>query len=75
MFIKQVYCEHAAGNKGFRMNTDGITKAQKKLGGLAINEMVVSVNELYDGTAKIAIADIEFEKLRKTAHALKCRRY
>lgn len=35
--------------------------------------MVVSVNELSDGTAKSAIADIsrEFEKLRKTAHAPK----
>ena len=68
-----VLCEHAAGNKGFRMNTDGTTKKQKKLGGIAINDMVVSVNELPDGTAMSAIDDIsrELEKLRNTAHALK----
>ena len=67
-----VFCEHAAGNNGFQMNTEEL-QAQKKLGGLVINDMVVSVNELSDGTAKSAIADIsrEFEKLRKTAHALK----
>ena len=65
-------CEHASGNKGFLVNTDGTTKAQKKLGGVAINNMVISVNELPDGTAESAIADIsrELEKLRKTAHAL-----
>ena len=67
-----VLCEHATGNKGFRLNTDGTTKAQKTLGGLAINDMVVSVNELPDGTAKSAITDVsrELEKLRETAHAL-----
>ena len=26
-------CKHASENKGFRMNTDGTTKAQKKLVG------------------------------------------
>ena len=48
-------------------------KKQKKLGGIAINDMVVSVNELPDGTAMSAIDDIsrELEKLRNTAHALK----
>ena len=35
--------------------------------------MVLSVNELSDGTADTAIADIsrELEKLRRTAHALR----
>ena len=67
-----VLCEHATESKRFRMNTDGTTKAQKKLGGLAINDVVVSVNELPDGTAKSAITDIsrELEKLCETAHAL-----
>ena len=66
-------CKHASENKGFRMNTDGTTKAQKKIGGVVINDMVVSVNELPDGTAQSVISDIsrELEKLRKTAHALK----
>ena len=67
-----VLCEHASGNKGFWMNTDGTTKAQKKLGAVGINGMVVSVNELPDGTAKSVISDVsrELEKLRETAHAL-----
>ena len=65
-----VLCE--AANKGFLMNTDGTTKSQKKLGGVAINNMVLSVNELPDGTAESVIADVsrELEKLRKTAYAL-----
>lgn len=50
-----VLCEHAAEHKGFRMNTDGTTKNQKKLQGLAINEL--SVNEVPDGTANSAIAE------------------
>ena len=33
------------------MNTDGTTKLQRKLGGTAINGMVLSVNELPDGAA------------------------
>ena len=37
-----------------------------------VNDMVLSVNEIADGTAVTAVADIsnELEKLRKTAHAL-----
>ena len=52
-----VLCQHAA-NTRFQMNTDGTTKSQRKLGGVAINNMVVSVNELLDGTAKSAITDV-----------------
>ena len=50
----------------------GLRKAKKKIGGVAINNMVVSLNELPDGTADSAIADVsrELQKLRKTAHAL-----
>ena len=38
-----------------------------------MNDMVVSVNELPDGRAKSAIADVsrELAALRKTAHGLK----
>ena len=40
---------------------------------MAINDIVVSVNEVPDGTAQSAIASIsrELKHLRKTAHGLK----
>lgn len=55
------------------LNTDGTTKNQRKLGGVVANNMVLSVNELQDGSATIAIDDIsrEFEKLRHAANVLK----
>ena len=67
-----VLCEATVRNEGFRMNTDGTTKAQRKLGALAINDVVVSINEVPDGTARSAVADVsrELEKLRRTVHAL-----
>ena len=60
------------GTEGFAMNTDGTTKGQRKLGGLALNNMTISVNELSDGSADQVIADIskEFATLRNIAHAL-----
>ena len=59
--------------KGFAMNTDGTTKGQRKIAGLAINNTTISINELSDGSADRAIADItnELEQLRNIAHALK----
>ena len=47
------------------LNTDGTTKNQKKLGAAVVNDMVLSINELCDGSAASAISDIskEFEKL------------
>lgn len=67
-----VLCEQAAGGEDFHLNTDGTTKSQKKLGGVVVNDMVISVNHLADGTAKSAVSDVsrELEKLRKTASAL-----
>ena len=67
-----VLCEASVRNEGFQMNTDRTTKAQRKLGALAINDVVVSINEVPDGTARSAVADVsrELEKLRRTAHAL-----
>ena len=58
--------------RGVSLNTDGTTKHQKKLGGVVANDMVLSVNELPDGTAMRAVEDIsrEFEKLRKVAETL-----
>ena len=54
------------------LNTDGTTLQQKKLGGLAINGVVISVNELPDGTADTVIEDVskELTKLREMAHSL-----
>ena len=51
------------------LNTDGTTKNQKKLGGIVINDIVVSVNELVDGSALTAVNDVskELKTLRETA--------
>jgi hypothetical protein len=67
-----VLCQDASENKLFKLNTDGTTKAQKKLGAIAVNDVVVSVNELCDGTAESAVDDIsrELENLRKVAKSL-----
>ena len=56
----------------FDLNTDGTTKNQKKLGGVVINDVIISVNEVSDGTAAAAVDDIsrELEELRETAKAL-----
>lgn len=53
-----VLCKQAAEGVGFHLNTDGTTKAQKKLGGVVVNNMVVAVNHLADGTAKSAVSDV-----------------
>ena len=54
------------------VNSDGTTKSQKKLEGVAVNGMVVSVNEVPDDSADSIIDDIskELQKLREVAHAL-----
>ena len=64
--------DYAVKKSGLHLNTDGTTKHQKKLGGVVVNGMVLSVNELADGKATSAIDDIskEFEKSRTTARAL-----
>ena len=60
-------------NKPLHLSMDGTTLNQKKLGGTAINDMVLSVNTLPDGSAETAIDNVakELEKLRKMATALK----
>ena len=57
---------------GVNLNSDGTTKSQRKLQGTAISDMVMSVNEVPNGSADTLIADLsqELEKLRETAHAL-----
>ena len=53
------------------LNSDG-TKSQRKLEGVAINGMVLSVNEVSDGSADCMVEDIsrELQMLRDVAHAL-----
>lgn len=53
----------------FHLNTDGTTKNLKKLGGVIINDVVVSVNEVPDGTSAAAVDDIskELKELCETA--------
>ncbi len=54
------------------LNTDGTTKFQKKIGGVAVNGMVLSLNEVPDGSADSVIEDIsrELDKLRDIARVL-----
>uniref|UniRef100_A0A1X7V4P2 Uncharacterized protein n=1 Tax=Amphimedon queenslandica TaxID=400682 RepID=A0A1X7V4P2_AMPQE len=68
-----IVCEHTAGGVPFGLNTDGTTKNLKKVGEVGINDMVISVDKLQDGTATTAIADVtrELEKLCRIANDLK----
>ena len=43
------------------LNTDGTTLGQKKLGSIAINKMVISVNQQSDGTAESIVNDVSKE--------------
>lgn len=54
------------------LNTDGTTLGQKKLGGIALNKVVISVSQQSDGTADSIISDVsrQLQKLRETASAL-----
>ena len=54
------------------ITTDGTTKQQRKVNSAAINGIVLSVNEVPDGTAETIINDIdlELEKLRNAAKEL-----
>ena len=45
-------------DKPLHLNMDGTTLNQKKLGGVAFNNMVLSCNVLPDGAAETAIEDV-----------------
>ena len=64
-----------AETKSFSLNSDGTTKFQKKLEGMAVNGMVLCLSEVPDGSAQSMIdqVSLEFEKLRDIAHALNLR--
>ena len=67
-----VFCEHAQTDGAFHLNTDGTTLHQKKVASVSVNKIVVSVNEVPDGTADSIIKDIsgELQKLRDIAREL-----
>ena len=58
--------------QSLHINSDGTTKQQRKINSAAINSIVISVNEVPDGTAESIINDIdlELEKLRNVAKDL-----
>lgn len=64
--------EQISEGKELYLNSDGTTKNQCKINGIAINGKVFSLNEVPDGSAESIIDDIdkELEKLRRIAHKL-----
>ena len=69
--VSVLFQQVSSGQK-FHVNTDGTTKQQHKINSAAINGIVLSVNEVPDGTAESIINDIdsELEKLRNAAKEL-----
>lgn len=72
MAHKATLLDSAVSIGATNMNTDGTTKLQKKLNATAINGIVLSVNEVADGTADSIIRDVskQLQSLRETAEAL-----
>ena len=64
--------EQIAATGQLQLNSDGTTKSQRKIQGVAINGLTVSVNEISDGSANRTIENIseELEQLRNFANAL-----
>jgi len=65
-------CKKLAAGECFNLNSDGTTKNQIKLNAVALNGLVLSVNEVADGTSQSIIEDIDKEltKLREAANQL-----
>jgi len=72
MAHKATLVNNLMSKEKIHINTDGTTKLQKKIGATAVNGIVLSVNELADGTADSVIKDIskELHSLREIAKAL-----
>jgi len=62
-----VICEQLQAGKTLHLNTDGTTLAQKKINSIAINNTVISIDEVHDGTAETVINDVskQLQKLRE----------
>ena len=67
-----VICKQLQDGKTLHLNTDGTTLAQRKINGIAINDKVISINEIHDGTAETVINDVskQLQKLREMAFPL-----
>ena len=67
-----ILCEQINNGHPFHLNSDGTTKNQHKINGLAVNGLVLSINEVSDGSAETIVEDIgnELCKLRETARQL-----
>ena len=65
-------CEQIKHGQPFHLNSDGTKKNQHKINGIAVNGLLLSVNEVSDGSAQTILEDVEkeLEKLRNTAHQL-----
>ena len=72
MAHKATLVNNLMSKEKIHINTNGTTKLQKKLGATAVNGIVLSVNELADGTADSVIKDIskELHSLREMGKAL-----
>ena len=59
-------------SESLSLNSDGTTKFQKKLGGVAVNGMVLNPDEVPDGSTQSMIEQVsqELEKLCDIAYAL-----
>jgi len=59
--------------KTLNANSDGTTKFQMKLRGVAVNGMVLCLGEVPDGSAEsmVELIEAELEKMRKTVCDLK----
>ena len=74
--LKMVSMAHKActfiESDSLSLNSDGTTKCLKKINGVAMNGMVICLNEVPDGSADSIVEDIsrELEKLREIASAL-----
>ena len=66
------FCSEIESGKSLHFNSDGTTLNQHKINGAAINDIVLSLSEVPDGSAESAIQDIEKElnKLRTIASQL-----
>ena len=64
--------EQATETGTLHLNSDGTTKSQKKINGIALNGLTISLNEVANGSADEIVQHIskELKRLREMAHAL-----
>ena len=67
-----VICEQLQPGKILHLNTDGTTLAQRKKNSIAINNTVISIDEIHNGTAETVINNVSkrLQKFREMAFTL-----